>query len=95
MSTNPSSSELVIPAIDIVMATLPVSETTLSNRAHIDSVQETSIYSSQNVAWHGIHMAEIWLKVQLMIASHTVRLDFFFAISTMIGFKLNFHEFRK
>ena len=77
MSINPSFSELVIPEIDIVMATLPVSANTLLNRAHIDSAQETSIYSSQNVAWHGILMAEIWLKVQLMIASLTVRHDFF------------------
>ena len=74
MSTNPSFSELVIPATDIVMVILPVSGTTLSNRVHTNSVQEISIYSSQNVARPGIHTAEIWLKVQLMIALHTVLL---------------------
>ena len=74
MSTNPSFSELVIPATDIVMVILPASGTTLSNRVHTNSVQEISIYSSQNVAPHGIHTAEIWLKVQLMIALHTVHL---------------------
>ena len=75
MSINQNSRGPVTPEIDFAMVMPAVSETTSSNQVLISFVRKISIWWSQNVAGHGIHMAAQMWMVQLTTALHTVLLE--------------------